>query len=302
MRRAQCTGRTWAAVAGAALAGVLACAQAPARPPQEKTAPARRAAGKDAKMSPQEVADRVRKADWTVIDVPEQVGPDAGPPVARLLENPDSQVRELAVKTLHLAGGAPARDGLLRALHDKSQMVRAAAVNLLPQHVTADDLPALETEVTANPDEYVREHVALIVGRLSQPGSVTALRRQFALEQDVHARRAEAMALARLGDSIGRDAIVARLHGTDPQERAAALSDLVYVNDRGLLREAAALLDDQRDAVNVGPSHGPYYIRVCDVAVNTIDALLGHAFGFTAYDRRYSAEQIAQARAAAVPQ
>ena len=255
-------------------------------------------------MSPQEVADRVKKADWTVIDAPDQVGSDAGPPVARLLDDANPQVRELAVKTLHLAGGPAAHDGLLKALHDKSQMVRAAAVNLLPQHVAAGDLPALQTEVTANPDEYIREHVSLLVGKLSRTDAVPGLRRQFALEQDADARRALGMALARLGDSIGRYAVVARLHGDSPAERGAALSDLVYVNDSGLLKEAAALLDDQRDAVNVGPSHGPYILRVCDVAVNTIDAMLGHPLAFTSYARRYSPEEIARARdaAAAGPQ
>jgi len=40
------------------------------------------------------------------------------------------------------------------------------------------------------------------------------------------------------------------------------------------------LLNDKRDGKNVGPSHGPYWIRVCDVVIYVMDDVLAKPFNF----------------------
>jgi hypothetical protein len=77
-----------------------------------------------------------------------------------------------------------------------------------------------------------------------------------------------------------------------PLKRAEALEDLRYVGDRRLLPEVAPLLRDGRDAVNVAGSHGPRFIRVCDVAVNVAAALLGNPWPWVAPAKRYSPAEI----------
>jgi hypothetical protein len=176
-------------------------------------------------------------------------------------------------------------------------MVRAAAVRFLGTHHAAEDLPVLIGNVRRNADEYVREHVALIIGKIGNSASVGPLQQALQTEPEVHARHAISLALARLGDEPSRTALLARLHTDDIQERVSALQDLLYLEDQRLASEVLPLLDDMRDAKNVAPSHGSYWIRVCDVALNTLDELLGHPFPFpVSRAQRYTPEQLAQAK------
>ncbi len=265
---------------------------------QAQTAGPAKTARKARRMAPQQVADHVKKKDWSVVDNPGVIGSEAGPALLPLLNDPDPQVRELAVYSLNAAGGNAAREGLFKALHDRTDTVRSAACRFLDQRFTPEDVPALEKELSTNPDEYVRERVALMLGKAGKPAASTALTQQFAVERDEHAKRAQSLALARLGNALGRETVVARLKAEDPGQLAEALDDLVYVNDPKLLPETLPLLNDTRPAKNVGPSHGPFLIRVCDVAVNTIDAVLNHPFSFAVYQtRRYSQPELDSAKA-----
>jgi hypothetical protein len=101
-----------------------------------------------------------------------------------------------------------------------------------------------------------------------------------------------------LGDAEQRQAYLARLAQNDPAVRVAALEDLPYVNDRTLAPYVVPMLDDLRDAKNVGPSHGPFWIRVCDVAVSSLDVLLDQPFPFKVeFAKRYTPAELDQARA-----
>jgi len=248
-------------------------------------------------MPPQEVVAHVKQKDWKVIDIPGQVGPDAGDALLPLLNDPDLKVRELAVYCLDASGGKAAGQGMLKALRDPSEPVRDAAVRFLERHVTLDDVPALETEVQKNPDAYVREKVALLLGKSQQASAIPPMKTQFAREPNVRARRALSLALARLGDPTGRQAVLDRLQDKDPGQLAQAVTDLIYVGDPKLLLHTAHLLDDMRQGKNVGPSHGPIIKRVCDVVVETMDTMLNHPFSFRIeLARQYSAAELGEAK------
>lgn len=249
-------------------------------------------------MSPPEVVAHVKKNDWKVIDTPGQVGPDAGPALLPLLDDPDPKVRELAVYCLDAAGGRPAAQGLMKALRDRSETVRDAALRFLERHAGPPDVPALETEVRQNPDAYVREKVALLVGKSRQPSALPPLQAQYAKESNTRTRHALSLALARLGDPMARQTVLGRLTEQDPGQLAEAVTDLIYVDDPKLLVHTAPLLDDVRQARNVGPSHGPIIKRVCDVVVETMDAMLNHPFSFGIFlARQYSPAELNEAKA-----
>jgi hypothetical protein len=105
-----------------------------------------------------------------------------------------------------------------------------------------------------------------------------------------------AIALARMKDEQGTKDFEGRLQANDPAERVKALEDYLYIRDRSLLPEVAKLLSDTRDAKNMAPAGHNDFIRVCDVAVNTLDLVLAHPFPFPIDAlKRYSAEELYQA-------
>ena len=253
---------------------------------------------REIRMNPAQVADRVKHQDWDILGVPGLFGPEAAPALLPLLNDPNAQVRELAVKCLDQAGGPDAKRGLLKALHDNNELVRATASRLLVRHVTPADVAAIRPELAVGRDEYIREQLALLIGRIGNQGEIAYLAQRHAFEKDAHAKHAITLARARLGDQVSKGEYVKTLYDADPMKRAVALADLLYLEDRGLVPSVLPLLDDDRPAKNVGPSHGPYFIRVCDVAINTLDQMLGHPFPFaTGFMTRYSPQQIGQAKA-----
>jgi len=246
-------------------------------------------------MTPSQVAEHVKQKDWNIVERPGIVGADAGPELVPLLNDPDPQVRQLAVTCLDQAGGASAKEGLLKALHDRTDTVRAAAARFLKNHFGAADVPALERELSHSRDEFVREQIALLLGKVS--ADAPFLQSTMATEPDEHARHAMSLALARLGDPGQRHELLQRLQQDQPAGRVSALRDLPYVNDRTLLPHLVPLLDDMRPGLNVGPSHGPFMLRVCDVTVNVANEMLGGLFPWVQPVKHYSAAELQQVKA-----
>ena len=248
-------------------------------------------------MAPSQIVESVKHKDWDLVERPGLVGPDAVPALLPLLDDPDSQVRELTVHCLDLAGGPAAAQGLMKALNDRIETVSAAAIRALAKNHTPAEVPALRVQMARNTNEYVREEIALLLGKTGDPSNLPALAARKAAEKDQHALHAVTLAMARLGDTGSRSEVRTHLlQSGDVGQRVAALRDLPYVNDRSLLAETAPLLDDERPGLNIGPSHGPYFMRVCDVLVMVMGEMLGPVFSFEAGRRRYTPEELAQAR------
>lgn len=249
-------------------------------------------------MADEQLIQRIRAQDWNLLEQPARVDPSAAPAIVAVLGDGDRQVRELAIHMLHRAGGPVAKDGIFKALHDEYDIVRAAAARYLHNHCQPDDVGRLVTEMQDNGDEYVREQVALLLGKLGQGTAVEALQQRLEAEDRPHARRAIELALVKLGDATQREAYLQRLRGDQVSARVEAVEELLYLRKRDLAPYVATLLNDFRDGKNVGPSHGPYWIRVCDVAVNVLDDVLDHPFTFEVRgNKRYEPGELREAEA-----
>ncbi len=248
-------------------------------------------------MDANELVQRIRRKDWNVVEPPNRIPPNAAPAIAPLLTDQDQDVRELAVAAIDKTTGPEAKQGLFKALADRNEVVRGAAARNLEHHCNAGDVDALVAQFRVHKDEYVREQLALLLGKLGQSSAMRPLQEGFKKEEWPHAKQAISLALVRLGDPNHRQAYIARLAQPDPKERVAALQDLLYIQDKTLAKQVKPLLDDERDGKNVGPSHGPYWIRVCDVAINVLDTVLGHPFRFQVRGvKRYSEQELSDAK------
>jgi len=243
------------------------------------------------------IIESIKRKDWKIIDQKGLFKPEIGPHLLPLLEEGDPEVRELTLHCLNASGGKAARQGFLKALNDSNDMVRAAACRFLHNNYSHEDLPLLLKEVTDNADEYVRENVALLLGKIGDPRAIEILQKQYAKEVDAQAKHGMFLALVRLKDSASRQNYVAMLQNTELKQRVQALKDLVYIGDQTLVPYILPLLDDLRNALNVAPGGYTYFIRVCDVAINAIDELLNHPFPFKVDQiKQYSPEELSQAK------
>jgi HEAT repeats len=249
---------------------------------------------KGGKMTTDEIVAHVKQKDWNLLMHKGLVSQAAGPSLLPLLDDPDSQVRELTVGCLNAAGGPAAAEGLLKALRDKTDTVRSAAARFLAAHYRSSDIPVIEGELENSRDAYVREQLALLLGRTDSSTEIPVLQRYSTKERDEDSRHAYQLALARLGDPGPLQVLIARLEQHDAKERVLALRDLPYVNNRSILTHVRALLDDVRPGLNVGLSSHAVYIRVCDVAVNIVNEMLGGPFPWVERTKQYSPAEIAQ--------
>ena len=248
-------------------------------------------------MTEQQTVERIRQKDWGLVEEPGKLSAEAAPAIMALLDDGDPQVRELAIYCLNEVGGEIARQGFLKALKDPDDQVRSAACQFLQTNHDREDLPILLGELATNEDEYVREHVALVIGRIGESGVIATLKARQELELDADASHGFSLALIRLGDAESRQAYFERLQQNEPKQIAIALRDFEYIHDRTMLPKIMPLLDDKREAVKVGPSGGAHFIRVCDVVVNVLDVVLDHPFSFKVNQiRQYSQEQLDNAR------
>ena len=248
-------------------------------------------------MTPQQIVEHILQKDWDMVEAPGAIPPEAGPEIIKLLDNEDPQVRELAIYSLNAASGQAAKEGMLKGLDDDNDMVRSAACKSLLYNYDGKYLQEYMGYLKSNEDEFVREHVALVIGKIGSPKAVEAVKEQMRVEKDADAQHAMAIALARMKDSAGTQEFVGRLQASEPMTRVTALEDYLYIRDRELLPEITKLLSDMRDAKNMAPSGHKYFIRVCDVAVNTLDLVLGHPFSFQVDPmKRYTDDELYEAQ------
>src|SRR6185503_9573325 len=123
------------------------------------------AAPKEVRMTPSQVVESVKSLAWARVTQPGAVAPTAGPALLPLLDDPNPQVRELTVYCLDAAGGAAARQGLIKALNDRIETVNTAAARALANHYTAAEIPTIRNQMSNHRNEVVRENLALLLGK-----------------------------------------------------------------------------------------------------------------------------------------
>ncbi len=248
------------------------------------------------------LATRVEAKDWRVVREMRGASPDAVSAIARLARSADREVRVLALECLDEVGGAVARGAFLAALADRDEDVRDRAVRGLEHHAGGADVASLLAAVRSHADEFVRERLALTVGRVADRSAIPVLQETLAAGAPADVAAAVALALARLGAAASRARVLDRLEAPGVEARRAAIDDFVYVADAAEAARLGPLVDDTREARPVGRLAG-YSLRVCDLAIDALGLVLGPgALPFeTNVFRRYSAEERLAARRALVP-
>jgi len=247
-------------------------------------------------MTTSHIVKYIKQKDWTFTEQPVQIDPDEVPALLALRSDSDPEIRELTLYALNGIAGPEARNCILEALHDDDINVRSTATRFVADNYSEGDIRALHAELSGNPDEMVRESVALTLGKIGDPFSKMAVQDRSAVEVDPDAAHAMHLALVRLHDDRNRKLYAQSLQDADPATRAKAIQDFEYIQDREFVAHIAPLLHDQHPALDIGPSNKKIFIRVCDVAVNVLDKVLNHPFGFEVDEfKTYTPEELMQA-------
>jgi HEAT repeat protein len=248
-------------------------------------------------MADKNIIEKIKNKEWDAVQDAKSIEGEPDDSIIQLASDNDVEVRELTLFCLNEIGGEKAIETFVRSLKDPEEDIRSRAVKFLHEHHSDKVLPELFTELKENQDYYVREQVALIIGKIDDPSAIPELQKCYDKENDEIVKKNINLAKARLKDEESQKPILENLKNEDIKILNQALIDFEYVNDKDLVDNIYPLLDDQREVRNIAPIGHSYFIRVCDVSINVLDSVLAHPFDFEAGKlKSYSNEEISQAK------
>ena len=117
-------------------------------------------------MSAADFTVHMNNHDRQAVEIARRIGPSAVPALRPLLADRDELKRLLAVDGIVAAGGPEAPDLLIARLDDASEQVRINAVNGLHERLPVGRHTRLFEVWRASKDEYIRQQIPLVLGRL----------------------------------------------------------------------------------------------------------------------------------------
>ncbi|MFO0726676.1 MAG: HEAT repeat domain-containing protein [Myxococcota bacterium] len=191
--------------------------------------------------------------------------PAATPVLVRLASRPDAAIRAAVAGALGKLRGGEAEPVLQGLLLDTDERVRAAAVNAAAQRGLSGLVDAL-IPMLSDPDAFVRNRVALALGRLGGPrGAETLLARQQAVEPAFWVA-----GLLATGTEVGHLAALQALRDSGIKRRLEALlrrePEELQVN----LRRALSL--DEHGATDLGEEDlGARYTNLLSSSASAVE-------------------------------
>lgn len=253
-------------------------------------------AGEETGMSAQAELERLlADGDFRAVEAAAAMGDAAAPALRKGAGMPGYRSRQVAMACAGKIGGDVAGEILALGLKDGNVNVRVTAAGQLSVNPPEYAKDAVLSTLVRSTETDVREMLAYSAGYF--PGERTiAVLRSVASGKEVLASNAR-LALARLGDPAGRDAVLNDLASPDPLVRYDTLGGLRYVNDPSLADRVKPLLLDTKEAQAIGPGGGWRHRRVCDQAVDTLVYLLKLKVPFpTGEETIYTEEQLLHVR------
>jgi HEAT repeat protein len=228
-----------------------------------------------------------------------QLGRSANPELIKLTRNDDPGVRRVAVYCLDETGGADASVAFARLANDPDSQVRAVALAAMLHH-TDDVVPAtLWQAYDQSHDGYARQQLVLVAAKVKEI-STEEIRKRLAPETDPQVREGIIVALAERDDPTGKTEFIRALQSAKDRDLARYLEHAEDIHAKWLVPALVPVLDDKTPLVRIGVDgipRLPQHLRACDIAVNLIAKISGHKFSFPiAGNVNYTDEQIAEVK------
>lgn len=243
---------------------------------------------------------RVQNKDYAAQNDAKNAGAAAVAELVKLLQDPDEEVRLLAVHCLVATGDPGAATGLAWALFDADDQVAMAAAKGLHAVATPAQAKALLRAYDRAGEPLVKREAALVLGRIATDADVPEMKARREKETDPDAKQGLTAALAKLGDPEARTAFEEGLDSSNGRGRLPWLELSEYIGQTWLLPALGRVLDDPTPVVRVAIDSRPDMIqalRACDVALVIIAQITGATFSFpVTRAQNFTPDQLDEAR------
>jgi HEAT repeat protein len=225
-----------------------------------------------------EIIQKVLAKDPTATLDARRIGRSAAEPVARLTDNEDPVVRELALRCLIETGGDRLSQIFVKHLTDGYGSVRGAALAGLDKYIDPSVLPQLLDAFDRSGDlPEMREQIALLIGKIDS-ANTRELSTRLENENEQIARDGMIAALAKLGDQRAQRDFVDGLRNAKGDRLKRYLDYVDYINQEWAAKALGPVLHDKTPLLRIGidgaPNMGPGNLRACDIAVNLVARIL----------------------------
>ena len=210
-----------------------------------------------------------------------KLGSQASPYIAPLADDPNPEVRAMALLCLGVTGGSLASEKALEKLNDADEQVFSQALQVLQRHPPFGKERQL-VEIFERSDRMgIRENLPLIAGRLAPHVDSKPWLNSWQKETDPQVRESLTVALSRMGNPQAREEFVKKLMSAQGPDVIRWLEHCNYMQDPWILPDVVLLLDRTEEALELNPDgKNKWPLRVCDLAVRTIIELTGARVSF----------------------
>ncbi len=208
----------------------------------------------------------------------------------------------------------PVRENIL-LLKSIDKNERRLAIDGLYNELTHHLEPAKGLDIRNDLMEYIQkwdEHsykAALLLGKIGDKRALPILKAVLTESQQItgimddryiiapQMQLACLKALLLLRDRAAYQEVKDLLNADDVETRGKGIDCILYAKRQDMIPDLLPLLDDKRDAINISPSGGAYYLRICDLALNAIFDIINVSISFEVqYGKKYSDRQISEMR------
>lgn len=228
-----------------------------------------------------------------------KLGPEAAPSLVRLADDPDPEIRGMALVCLGIVGTEHASNIAMKKLTDDEDQVVAQALQVLQRHPPVGREQELLRIFQDPTQAVICADLALIAGRLAPKIDPTPWKELWKKEADQQVKNNLLLALARMGDKEAREIFAAQMQtSAKGAESVEWIDNCKYMEDSWIVPHMLPLLDRTETAIELAPDLPQKWpLRTCDLAGRAIVELTGEKVSFQIKGPdQFTPEQIAVVR------
>lgn len=253
---------------------------------------------KEQDMDLQTLVDQVKKKMPEAQGTASRLGQRGTAILIPLTDDPDPEVRNMALICLGITGGSQASEVALRKLKDKDAQVVAQALQVLYKHAPVGmEKELLEAYLTTE-DESIREDIPLIAGRLSPKIDPGPWKKLWEKEKNQEIKKSLLIALSRMGDEQARQEFVKQMLASRGTETLKWIDHCKYMEDPWIVPHMITWLDRQEIVASLTPElENKRPMRIVDFVIPAIIELTGVQVSFPVKRTdQFTPEEIEQVR------
>lgn len=268
--------------------GMFSCSQKDSGQPKNK----------EQDMDLQTLVNQVKEKRPEAQGTASRLGQKGASVLVPLADDPDPEVRNMALICLAITGGNQASETALKKLKDEEAQVVAQALQVLYKHPPLGmDKELLEAYHTAK-DEDIREDLPLIAGRMSPKIDPAPWKELWQKEKNQEIKKSLLIGLSRMGDEQARQEFVKQMLASQGTETLKWIDHCKYMEHPWIVPHMLPLFNRQEVVVYLTPDlKNKRPMRIVDFVIPAVIELTGAQVSFPVKRTDpFTSEEIEQVR------